>query len=170
MYLFPCPHCGVSIQTPEGAPGKRGKCPSCHNRVYLVGTDDVDLRDEFPFIQWVPCKDDRTSQAHLRLAEAGLLGKGYFLVDDPAIQGWWAARRRGARPCRCGIILVDQLEASVMQIPRKHVPLLDFDPWSPEDDCELFGWGSEQSGYEDANYAYHPGNPELKAANSRAST
>ncbi|HEV8063169.1 MAG TPA: hypothetical protein VGP68_25030 [Gemmataceae bacterium] len=51
-----------------------------------------------------------------------------------------------------------------MKLPRKFIKPFSFDPWSLEDDCELLGWGSEQSKYDDEEYADHPGNPELKEA------
>jgi hypothetical protein len=32
---FHCEHCGKKIDAPDTAGGKRGKCPACHNRVYV---------------------------------------------------------------------------------------------------------------------------------------
>lgn len=32
---FHCEHCGKKIDAPDTAGGKWGKCPSCHNRVYV---------------------------------------------------------------------------------------------------------------------------------------
>jgi len=36
---FHCEHCDKKIQAPDGAGGRWGKCPACHNRVYIPGTD-----------------------------------------------------------------------------------------------------------------------------------
>lgn len=33
--VFHCEHCGKKIEAPDSAGGKRGKCPACHNRVYV---------------------------------------------------------------------------------------------------------------------------------------
>ncbi|MBW8001464.1 MAG: hypothetical protein FVQ80_05530 [Planctomycetes bacterium] len=33
-----CEHCGKKIEAPDSAGGKWGKCPSCHNKVYVPGT------------------------------------------------------------------------------------------------------------------------------------
>jgi len=32
---FHCEHCGKKIDAPDSAGGKWGKCPSCHNKVYV---------------------------------------------------------------------------------------------------------------------------------------
>ena len=39
-----CDHCGKRIEAPDNAGGKWGKCPACHNKVYVpqpVNSDDV---------------------------------------------------------------------------------------------------------------------------------
>jgi hypothetical protein len=164
MFQFPCPHCGVVIETKQGAMGKHGPCPQCKKRVYLLDTDDLEPGSTFPFVRWVPCDDERSSKAHILLAKSGLGKQGFFLKDDPAIQGWWAARRKGLRPCRCEFISIDQKDAAELKLPRAFIKPLPFDPWSAQDDCELIGWGSERSKYDDTDYADHPGNPDVKKA------
>ncbi len=32
---FHCEHCGKGIDAPDTAGGKRGKCPACHNKIYV---------------------------------------------------------------------------------------------------------------------------------------
>jgi len=39
---FHCEHCGKKIDAPDTAGGKRGKCPACHNRVYVPQVDADD--------------------------------------------------------------------------------------------------------------------------------
>jgi hypothetical protein len=41
-----CDHCGKEIKAPDNAGGKWGKCPACHNRVYvpLPATEDDELK------------------------------------------------------------------------------------------------------------------------------
>jgi hypothetical protein len=167
VFQFPCPYCGVVIETKMGTSGKHGPCPHCRARVYLLDTDDIEASVTFPFVRWIPCEDERSSKAHLQLAKSGLGKQGFFLKDDPAIEGWWTARRKGQRPCRCEFISVDKLDAAELKLPDKYVKPLSFDPWSPEDDCELLAWGNEQSKYDDEDYANHPGNPVLKEARDR---
>ena len=44
---FHCEHCGANIDAPAGTGGRWGKCPACHNRVYipvLEPAPDDDLR------------------------------------------------------------------------------------------------------------------------------
>jgi hypothetical protein len=37
-----CEHCGKKIEAPDNAGGKWGKCPRCHNRVYVPEPDTGD--------------------------------------------------------------------------------------------------------------------------------
>lgn len=40
-----CEHCGKKIEAPDNAGGKWGKCPACHNKVYVPNPDaDEELR------------------------------------------------------------------------------------------------------------------------------
>jgi len=41
-----CEHCGKKIEAPDNAGGKWGKCPACHNKVYvpLPPSDDDELK------------------------------------------------------------------------------------------------------------------------------
>lgn len=39
---FHCEHCGKKIEAPDSAGGKRGKCPACHNKVYVPGSDSTE--------------------------------------------------------------------------------------------------------------------------------
>ncbi len=36
---FHCEYCGKKIEAPDGAGGKWGKCPACHNKVYVPALD-----------------------------------------------------------------------------------------------------------------------------------
>ena len=37
---FHCDHCGKKIDAPDGTGGRWGKCPACHNKVYVPQEDD----------------------------------------------------------------------------------------------------------------------------------
>jgi len=42
---FHCEHCGKKIEAPDNAGGKWGKCPACHNKLYVPGLDsDEELK------------------------------------------------------------------------------------------------------------------------------
>ena len=45
--IFHCDHCGKKIEAQEKVAGKWGKCPSCHNKIYVpnlnVNADDLKL-------------------------------------------------------------------------------------------------------------------------------
>lgn len=42
---FHCEHCGKKIKAPDSAGGKWRKCPTCHNQIYVPGTDsDEDIK------------------------------------------------------------------------------------------------------------------------------
>lgn len=36
---FHCEHCGKTIEAPDNAGGKWGKCPACHNKVYAPAAE-----------------------------------------------------------------------------------------------------------------------------------
>ncbi len=40
---FHCEHCGKKIDAPDTAGGKWGKCPACHNRVYVPQMETGDM-------------------------------------------------------------------------------------------------------------------------------
>jgi hypothetical protein len=39
---FHCDHCGKKIEAPDNAGGKWGKCPSCHNKLYVPNLNPGD--------------------------------------------------------------------------------------------------------------------------------
>jgi hypothetical protein len=39
---FHCEHCGKKIEAPDNAGGKWGKCPGCHNKVYVPSKQPED--------------------------------------------------------------------------------------------------------------------------------
>jgi hypothetical protein len=43
--IFHCDHCGKKIEAADTAGGKWGKCPACHNKIYVPGLDsDEELK------------------------------------------------------------------------------------------------------------------------------
>ena len=36
---FHCAHCGKKMEAPDDAGGKWGKCPRCHNKLYVPSAD-----------------------------------------------------------------------------------------------------------------------------------
>lgn len=46
---FHCDHCGKMVKAPDEAGGKRGKCPGCHQSVYVpTPSDQIELIDIAP--------------------------------------------------------------------------------------------------------------------------
>jgi hypothetical protein len=43
---FHCEHCGKKIEAPDTAGGKWGKCPGCHNKVYVPAGKPAEPDDE----------------------------------------------------------------------------------------------------------------------------
>ena len=39
---FHCEYCGKKIQAPDAAAGKRGKCPACHNQIFVPPPETSD--------------------------------------------------------------------------------------------------------------------------------
>jgi hypothetical protein len=80
---FHCEHCGKKIEAPDNAGGKWGKCPACHNKVYVP---DSDTGEE---IKLAPIDaDDLAEQRRLidetRRIEQEILSEQDEVLDDSA--------------------------------------------------------------------------------------
>lgn len=64
---FHCEHCGKKIDAPDATGGKRGKCPACHNIVYVP---QIDTDDE---LKLAPVDETETERQKRLLAETSLL-------------------------------------------------------------------------------------------------
>jgi hypothetical protein len=40
--IFHCEHCGRKIEAQDSAGGKWGKCPACHNKIYVPNVEESD--------------------------------------------------------------------------------------------------------------------------------
>jgi len=47
--VFHCEHCGKKIEAPDTAGGKWGKCPACHNKLYVPALDTGEELKLAPF-------------------------------------------------------------------------------------------------------------------------
>jgi DNA-directed RNA polymerase subunit RPC12/RpoP len=57
---FHCSHCGKMVRAPDDAGGKRGKCPSCHQTVYIpMPSDQVQPLDLQPVDESAEQERDR---------------------------------------------------------------------------------------------------------------
>lgn len=138
MFRFPCPHCGQPLKG-MGFVGGEMTCPKCGRQLAPQVIDNEYLREQFPLIKWVPVNDGRTSPEHAALASSGINGTAYYRLDDPVLAGWWAARRKGLRKCRCKTVETDKATAAKLGLPLELVPPLPFDPWSAKNTCERTG-------------------------------
>lgn len=168
MFRFPCSFCQARLSV-NGKVGQKARCPGCKKLSRLISEDDDEIRETFPVVNWSVCDDGRSSKAHCKLSKCGIKKTSYYLIDDPILAGWWAARRVGIRPCRCTTINVDKWDAQSLGLRLANAGAISFDPWSSDDDCELMGWGSPRmEGYPtdwaDSFYMTHSGNPDLKEA------
>ena len=135
MFRIPCPYCGALLRTRRGAPGKKGKCPSCKWTVHLLAVDNTNFQALFPFVKWCPAAGDRCSPEHAALARNGIDGGPYFQRDDPLLAPWWVARRKGLPQCGCDFVPISKWEASKLHLRPGWVAPLPFDPWNPRTAC-----------------------------------
>jgi hypothetical protein len=122
----------AEIIVTSGSAGGSGPCPRCKKRVHVLEVDDDETADAFPVVKWTPFEDLRTSKAHFLMAYCGIKGTPYFLRDDLVLAGWWIARRKGLKPCRCDFVLVSNFEAIKLEIPLERVKHVNFDPWNDD--------------------------------------
>lgn len=74
-----CDHCGKEIKAPDDAGGKWGKCPACHNKVYvpLPETDDDELKV-------APLDESEIKKQHELMAETFKLQRDILLEQTAA--------------------------------------------------------------------------------------
>jgi hypothetical protein len=67
---FHCEHCGKKIEAPDTAGGKWGKCPGCHNKVYVPASKPAQPDDE---LRLAPLDTDDEVNKRKMLAEEARL-------------------------------------------------------------------------------------------------
>ena len=67
---FHCEHCGKKIEAPDTAGGKWGKCPGCHNKVYVPANKPIQPDDE---LRLAPLDTDEEQKHKKMLAEEARL-------------------------------------------------------------------------------------------------
>ncbi|UCD52252.1 MAG: hypothetical protein JSW27_06350 [Phycisphaerales bacterium] len=102
---FHCEHCGKRIDAPDTAGGKRGKCPACHNRVYVP---ELEADEELKLAPIDETEEER--QKRLR-AEALQLNQNIF--EDTVVPDAPVATNTGAS------IDEDELTDSVVRYLRQ---------------------------------------------------
>ena len=61
---FHCEYCGKKIQAPDTAAGKKGKCPACHNQIFVPAAETAD--DE---LKLAPINESEVEREKRLLAE-----------------------------------------------------------------------------------------------------
>ncbi len=79
---FHCEHCGKKIEAPDSAGGKRGKCPACHNKVYVPSSDSGEELKLAP-VDTTDLAEQRRLMAETRKIEQEILSEEK-IPDDPA--------------------------------------------------------------------------------------
>ncbi len=78
---FHCEHCGRKIEAPDDAGGKWGKCPACHNKVYIPNLN-VD-----PNIKLAPVDEDEEKRQRELLEETHKLTQNILQQRDVPNEG-----------------------------------------------------------------------------------
>ncbi len=73
---FHCEHCGKKIDAPDSAGGKRGKCPACHNKIYVP---QMEADDE---LKLAPVDETEEERKKRLLAETFQLTQSILLEKD----------------------------------------------------------------------------------------
>ena len=74
---FHCEHCSKKIDAPDATGGKRGKCPACHNIVYVPQMNNDD--DELTL---APIDETEAERQKRLLAETSLLTQNILQEKD----------------------------------------------------------------------------------------
>ncbi|MHC4752575.1 MAG: hypothetical protein ACYTFW_22230 [Planctomycetota bacterium] len=73
--IFHCDHCGKKIEAADTAGGKWGKCPACHNKLYVPRPDSgeelklapLNETDQHTSLHKTYCRNGRFRKEHLKL-------------------------------------------------------------------------------------------------------
>jgi len=71
--IFSCEHCGKKIKSPDEAAGKWGKCPACHNKIFVPKPNDEEEEGE---LKLAPVDETEIEKQKRLLAET------YKLTQD----------------------------------------------------------------------------------------
>jgi hypothetical protein len=80
---FHCEHCGKKIEAPDNAGGKWGKCPACHNKVYVPCTEPDEELKLAP-LDTADQAEQRRLMAETRRIEQEILSEQDEVLDDSA--------------------------------------------------------------------------------------
>jgi len=80
---FHCEHCGKKIEAPDSAGSKWGKCPACHNKVYVPSSDTGEEIKLAP-IDTAELAEQRRLMAETRRIEQEILSEKDEVLDDSA--------------------------------------------------------------------------------------
>lgn len=75
---FHCNHCGKRIDAPDNAGGKWGKCPACHNKVYVPQADN----DEEEELKLAPIDETEEERQRRLMAETFQLTQSILQEKD----------------------------------------------------------------------------------------
>jgi hypothetical protein len=80
---FNCEHCGKKIEAPDSAGSKWGKCPACHNKVY-VPSSNADEELKLAPIDTAELAEQRRLMAETYRIEQEILREKDEVLDDSA--------------------------------------------------------------------------------------
>lgn len=81
---FHCEHCGKKIDAPDTAGGKRGKCPACHNKIYVPQMDADDELKLAPVDETEEERQKRLLNETFQLTQHILQEKGATEAGGPS--------------------------------------------------------------------------------------
>jgi len=73
---FHCNHCGKKIEAPDNAGGKWGKCPACHNKLYVPASDTGEE------LKLAPIDENDEARQKRLMAETHKLSQDILLEKD----------------------------------------------------------------------------------------
>jgi hypothetical protein len=79
--MFHCDYCGKKIEAQDSASGKWGKCPSCHNRVYVP---NLNIDDD---LKLAPVDEEEEAKKKQLMAETYRLNQDILQERDTPNEG-----------------------------------------------------------------------------------
>jgi len=80
---FNCAHCDKKIEAPDNAGGKWGKCPACHNKVYIPASESEEMLKLAPVDSAEMAEQKRLMAETFRIEQEILRERDEVLDDSP---------------------------------------------------------------------------------------
>ncbi len=113
---FHCEHCGKKIEAPDTAGGKWGKCPGCHNKVYVPAVKPPQDEDE---LRLAPLDTEEEARHRKMIAEEARLRQEILNETNTPPEEGGAQKNKSSAPSKPNALSEAELTTSIISYIRQ---------------------------------------------------